>query len=265
MSQDLFGAPACLFELGKFAFGPGQGISDVNPATVWQNSYQAPGNFSIDDQYSSATSTQSSVTNERSGGVSQQLGQIIPPNDVASESFTSKRTSPPRASQEEDILKRNRSQRARDAANKRHSKSKNAKMGSGEGGGGGAEDGKEAKGPKFEQYRREKNRVATAKCRAKKKNHAQDLSTKYRQESTTNVSLKHQERELRNMLTFLRSCSLQHNSSHCDCKFLHQYNIRQAQNIARVVESPGSLSTYSSSQESAPLVNFHVPQRLQRG
>lgn len=174
MSQNLCGAPAspfgahaCLFESGLYAFGRGQGISDVNPATVWQNSNQAPGNFKIGDKYSSATYTQSSVANERSDGVSQQLGQIIPPSDVDSESFTSKRTSPPRASQEEDILKCNRSQRAGDAANKRHFKSKNAKMASGEGGGGGAEDGKEAKGPKFEQYRREKNRVAAAKCRVK--------------------------------------------------------------------------------------------------
>ena len=257
MSQDLFEAPACLFESGLYSFGPSQGISYVNPANVWQNSNEAPGNVDVGDQYSSATpqSRQSSIINERSGGLGQQLGQIIPP--------TFKRTSPARQSQDEDIVKRNRKQRARNAANKRHSKSKHAKMGCGEGGSAGVEDGKEATCPKLERFR-EKNRAAAAKCRAKKKNHTEDLETKYRQESATNTYLKRQERALRNILTFLRSCSLQHGPSRCDCKSLDLYNIRQAQNIARVVISPGSLSTYSTSQESAPLVNLHVPQRLQR-
>ena len=257
MSQDLFGAPACSFESGLYAFGSDQGILHINPSIIWQNSNQAPGNFDIDNQYSWATpqSTQSPIINERNGWVSPQRGKIIPP--------TFKRTSPPRQSQDEDIVKRNREQRARNAANKRHSKSKNAKMGSGEGGDAGVEDGKEATCPKLERFR-EKNRAAAAKCRAKKKNHTEDLETKYRQESATNTYLKRQERALRNILTFLRSCSLQHGPSRCDCKSLDLYNIRQAQNIARVVISPSSLSTYSTSQESAPLVNLHVPQRLQR-
>lgn len=83
---------------------------------------------------------------------------------------------------------------------------------------------------KREKYR-EKNRVAAAKCRAKKKGHVDNLEDKYRTQSVLNTALKQSEKLLRDELSFWRTQALAH--SYCTtCHDIQQYNKRKAQNIA---------------------------------
>jgi len=80
---------------------------------------------------------------------------------------------------------------------------------------------------------RARNKVAAKKCRAKKKRGADDLQKTHRRCSATNSYLKSQERELRTALVSLRYLFLQHDSTRCDCRSLHEFNARQAATMGR--------------------------------
>lgn len=80
------------------------------------------------------------------------------------------------------------------------------------------------------QVSREKNRVAAAKCRAKKKEHVDDLEDSYKTQSALHVALKQTAQALRNELSDLRTQALQHTS--CDCHSIQAYNLRKARDIA---------------------------------
>lgn len=95
----------------------------------------------------------------------------------------------------------------------------------------------------FELRRRAKNRIAAGKSRAKSKRHHVALQERYEQSIDQNSALKHQEQALRVTAAFLKDCLLQHNSSSCSCKCLHQFNTLRAENIARGIVSPGGMST----------------------
>ena len=95
----------------------------------------------------------------------------------------------------------------------------------------------------FEVRRRAKNRIAAGKSRAKSKRHHEALQERYEQSLDQNSALKHQEQSLRVTAAFLKDCLLQHNSSSCSCKCLHQFNTLRAENIARGIVSPGGMLT----------------------
>ena len=69
------------------------------------------------------------------------------------------------------------------------------------------------------------------------------LQDEYQQSLAQNSALKQQEQTLRETAAFLKDCLLQHNSSSCSCKCLHQFNKLRAENIARGIVSPGGKST----------------------
>jgi hypothetical protein len=84
-------------------------------------------------------------------------------------------------------------------------------------------------GDKKDKYR-EKNRVAAAKCRAKKKEHTDSLEDVYRTQSALNTALKQTEKSLRDELSFWRTQALQH--TFCSCHPIQEYNLRKAQSMA---------------------------------
>ena len=90
-----------------------------------------------------------------------------------------------------------------------------------------SEDG--STGDKKDKYR-EKNRVAAAKCRAKKKEHTDSLEDTYRTQSAMNTALRQTEKSLRDELSYWRTQALHH--SFCDCVDLQEYNMRKAQSMA---------------------------------
>lgn len=98
--------------------------------------------------------------------------------------------------------------------------------GGGGGGGGGAPSAKVGKKDKY----REKNRVAAAKCRAKKKEHTDGLEETHRTQSMLNALLKQTEQNLRDELSFWRTQALQH--AFCDCSAIQEYNMRKARALA---------------------------------
>jgi hypothetical protein len=96
-----------------------------------------------------------------------------------------------------------------------------------------------AGGGGVEVRRRAKNRLAANKSRAKSKRHHEILQERYEQSLDQNSALKRQEQALRETAAFLKDCLLQHNSSSCSCKCLHQFNKLRAESIARGIISPG--------------------------
>ncbi|KAF1345809.1 hypothetical protein BDV97DRAFT_371846 [Delphinella strobiligena] len=82
---------------------------------------------------------------------------------------------------------------------------------------------------KREKYR-EKNRVAAAKCRAKKKGHVDQLEETHRTQSALNTALRQTEKSLRDELSFWRTQALQH--TFCNCRPVQEYNMRKAQSLA---------------------------------
>ncbi|KAH0304625.1 hypothetical protein KCU74_g17348, partial [Aureobasidium melanogenum] len=84
-------------------------------------------------------------------------------------------------------------------------------------------------GDKKDKYR-EKNRVAAAKCRAKKKEHTDQLEDTYRTQSAMNSALKQTEKSLRDELSYWRTQALQHTFGNCHP--IQDYNMRKAQSMA---------------------------------
>jgi hypothetical protein len=93
------------------------------------------------------------------------------------------------------------------------------------------------------ELRRAKNRTAASKCRAKQKSFAKDLQEAHEETSRRNVYLKRQERILRELVTSLRDCALQHDSTRCSCTSLHAFNKKRAEHIFQRMERSGRLSS----------------------
>jgi hypothetical protein len=185
--------------------------------------------------------------------VVEKFGQITPPEEDKPESVadSSSRELPhsKRKHEVEDIAKQNRTQRARNAANKRHSKSQAARRDSTHDV---ESDGTESvKGQsKSTNVQREKNRLAAAKCRAKKKANSEDMQETHREGSQQNSYLQREMRALRDQKAFLRNSLLQHEPGVCQCHAIHRFNFAQAQQLAMGV---GAMIGHplSHSQESA--------------
>ena len=236
-----------------------QGISPVDPANVWQNMGPPKTDVNIARRFgvqSAPKSAQSKIVNSRPHHVSQQFGQITPPGENSLENDDvrpSKLAGDAQRSETEDIAKLNRAQRARNAANKRHAKSKKARKDiGGNEGSDGAED-EDGQG-KSTSLQREKNRVAAAKCRAKKKATSEVMQDTHREGARMNSYLQREMRELRDQKAFLRNTLLQHEAGMCKCHAIHQYNMAQAHQLAFGVGSMGgqpispSLDSVSSAQ-----------------
>lgn len=173
---------------------------------------------------------QSEILEGRPSSVSQQFGQITPPDDTPPKDF-------PAASNGEPVLSA-KSERARNAANQRHAKAKRAKKEGAKGSKAQSanedeDDGEGEVDGKREKYR-EKNRLAAAKCRAKKKTHTEDLEESARHITATNNRLRAEERELRDLFSSLRHQALAHDPTQgCKCSAIHMYNHNKAQEAAR--------------------------------
>ena len=165
----------------------------------------------------------------------QQFGQITPPDDSMNEFGDSKKATAEAVVMEAaERAKSDKSERARNAANQRHAKAKKMRKDSEGSVPIESSDAEGEVGDKKEKYR-EKNRLAAAKCRAKKKENIEDIEVKHRKLSAMNSSLKKQVQDLRGELTGLRTHALNHQD--CNCQ-ISRYNINQAKRVALGAEAP---------------------------
>lgn len=133
----------------------------------------------------------------------------------------------------EDMRDHLRSTRARRAANQRHVKNQKSRVGQKQACG--CADGPVGKADIIHSdsdKRRERNREAASKCRAKKKQKANDLEDAYRKEQAKNSVLKRKVMELRDELSTTRMVALLHDAANgCQCFGIHQYNFRKAMEL----------------------------------
>lgn len=190
----------------------------LDPSNMWQQiSSQAVG------ETGNMFGNQDQTVAERPATVQQRYGQITPPDDIFDDMVSAERA------------KSDKSERARNAANQRHAKSKKARKDcrinqpSPVSGDDGHED-------KKERYR-EKNRLAAAKCRAKKKELIETTDDRHCNLSALNNVLKKQVKELRSELTGLRAYALDHQD--CNCP-ITTYNVNQARRVAMCVDTTAS-------------------------
>lgn len=207
-----------------------RGADEVSPITPsWQAS----------DTSSSQLHT-AAVAN-RNNGVTRLYGQVTP--------VTSQSRSPASVAedaQQQQMAQSNaKSERARNAANHRHSQTKQARdmlrkdrkgsVGRSEGG-----DEEKPRNSDKQEYR-EKNRQAAAKCRKKKKDSTEILENTARAVKEQNTLLRNMERQLRDEYSALRTKALAHDGTEsCRCTAIHQYNAGQAQHAAAARGHVGS-------------------------
>jgi hypothetical protein len=178
---------------------------------VWQDQATRGGGFG--SAFQETNSMQQIVQNRRT--THQQFGQITPPEDSMNEFGDSKKLSAEAVVLEAaERAKSDKSERARNAANQRHAKAKKMRKNSEGSSPMDSDDGEGEVGDKKEKYR-EKNRLAAAKCRAKKKENIEDIEVKHRKLSAMNASLKKQVQDLRGELTGLRTHALNHQDCNC--------------------------------------------------
>lgn len=117
-----------------------------------------------------------------------------------------------------------RTTRARNAAIKRHAKAKEAS-----GGAVSSTGVAETQNDSHNRHdHRERNRVAAAKCRAKKKVHHDFLEELHRNTARKNQALKAELMGLRNERAQLQNLTLQHGPDNCHCEGIQEYTERQA-------------------------------------
>jgi hypothetical protein len=210
----------------------------IDAAHVWQDQATRGGGFG--SAFQEANSMQQIVQNRRT--TNQQFGQITPPDDSMNEFGESKNASAEAVVLEAaERAKSDKSERARNAANQRHAKAKRMRKDSEGSIPIDSDDGEGETGDKKEKYR-EKNRLAAAKCRAKKKENIEDIEVKHRKLSAMNASLKKQVQDLRGELTGLRTHALNHQD--CNCQ-ISRYNINQAKRVALGAEAPSPNMGYN--------------------
>jgi hypothetical protein len=214
-----------------------QSIPNIDPSQVWQSPGVTPNGFGAGaprETQPVRKSALSNIVNSRDQVV-EQFGQITPPDEDKSDSTTDSLSRGAsefkRKHEDEDIAKQNRTERARNAANKRHSKSKTDRRDSTHDVESDGTDSVKGQG-KSTNVQREKNRLAAAKCRAKKKANSEDMQETHREGSQQNSYLHREMRELRDQKAFLRNSLLQHEPGLCQCHAIHRFNFAQAQQLA---------------------------------
>lgn len=199
----------------------------MNDFPMYENSAMSPDSTGLDWQF------------QQGQAVVNHFGQITPPDDgdlkmlanPTSSMYPSAYPSARPAAPSGQILSA-KSERARNAANQRHSKAKKARKDSFKVEEDGDIDTNEFEG-KREKYR-EKNRLAAAKCRQKKKMNTDDLEQSARAVTAQNNRLRAEERELRDLFSSLRDQALAHDPSQgCNCQTIHAYNLNKAHETAR--------------------------------
>lgn len=166
--------------------------------------------------------------------VTQQFGQITPPNDAVGQFAPRPTPAETAVTEAAEKASRDKSERARNAANQRHAKTKKMGKDSQPRNPEDSKDEEKENSDKKENYRK-KNRLAAAKCRAKKKENTEEIEVKHRKLSAMHSSLKKQMQDLRSELTGLRTLALNHQD--CNCQ-IARYNINQAKRVAIGVEAP---------------------------
>ncbi len=99
---------------------------------------------------------------------------------------------------------------------------------------------------------REKNRIVAAKCGKKKRAANVALNDEYRAAAAANTSMKREQRELLDQLTFWRMLALQHISNGqtmCQCDEIQRYNTDQALRALYEMEGSSRLSSLCSSHD----------------
>jgi len=170
-------------------------------------------------------STQTNIIQRRGNSVTQHFGQVTPPDESESPQASSRKSS--RASNASQSAKLNKFEPARNAANTRHGRKPQHERE--ENGLSGSDEELEDKRDKY----REKNRLAAAKCRQKKKTKTDNLEEQHRDLSAQNKHLRRVERQAREELTVLRDMALKHNadSPGCNCTSLHRFNNQRVEQI----------------------------------
>lgn len=211
-------------------------------------------------------SVQSDIVNNRGSRVSQHFGQITPPEERLHYTGSSA------LQQSGDAGKLSREQRARNAANTRHSKSKRAKATDDDVNAREDSDGGARKRERTLSLQREKNRVAAAKCRAKKKAGNEVKESEAREISAAHNFLTREVRELKNEATTLKSQLLAHRPGLCECHGIHHYNAMQARKLvfeagghhfSQPIPSPSMESVSSADSAGANALDrpFSAPRR----
>jgi hypothetical protein len=236
------------FPVGTAAFMPGMSArTDIDPANVW-NGTGSPlsGPFtSVNPMAAGLSQMRQDIIKNREASVVQRFGQITPPDDNTLELGPRKTSSQSNSSQPPKLDK---SERARNAAIQRHSKKRQQQRQERQDSLALSEEDAEDKREKY----REKNRLAAAKCRQKKKENTEGLEEDHREKAAVNNILRREERELRNQLSELRTLALQHDpcNGQCQCADLHHYNAMQAKRLAKdaygSVSSPATTDGFSA-------------------
>lgn len=174
------------------------------------------------------------IVQSRCDSAKQQFGQITPP-DVTGTDFVYSVGANVQSfvAQGAERVRSEKSERARNAANQRHAKKKMMMRADRYGSSPIDSDGEGDNGGKKANYR-EKNRLAAAKCRAKKDN-THDTEVNHRKLSATNSALRKEAQDLRGELTNSRTHALNHQ----DCsRLISRYNSNQAKKAALGADNP---------------------------
>lgn len=198
-----------------------------------------PTNVSADVRASAfiPPASQTSIAAARSDSVAEKHGQVTPPDSTPPR--VSGRKSSTVYSQSSKSTKPSKSERARHAANQRHAKSKQAPPARESSLSADVEEDEEDAEIRKEKYR-EKNRIAAAKCRAKKKDNTDGLEEQYRDLQASHNFLTREARKLRDEYSTLRTLALQHapDTPGCGCSQIYTYNQCQAGEVVRNLGAP---------------------------
>lgn len=237
---------------GSNPFAQNLRISNADPASAFQKRQTQNFDFGARSSVPELRSTQSNIVNSRSNQVSQHFGQITPPHDDLSEPVKAHSSKPSQSQQHrgQENGKLTNEQRARNAANTRHSRSKNTKKRSEQNRNDSDDEGTQKQGKNI-TLQREKNRVAAAKCRAKKKSANEEREELANEYGATNNFLTREIRDLKNQKKELQNFLLAHRPGVCDCHGIHDYNFGQAQRLVLNARRHGVEPTSSPSLESA--------------
>jgi len=179
----------------------------------------------------SAAALQPFIADAWESGVSYHHGQPTPPDDI-SPGWMQEAQQPRQTVSKASTLSERLSERARNAAKHRHAKSKKSRKDSVHMPTDEARNSKAAEDKR--ETNQEKNRVAAAKCRAKKKSNTEDLEGRAGFVTAENTRLRAEQRELRNIFSSLRHRALAHDPTQgCRCTSIHMYNNGKAQEVAR--------------------------------
>lgn len=211
----------------------------IDPAEVTADAGTSTGDFTnTRASCFQPPTSQTSIAAARSDSVAEKHGQITlldstPPGVGGRKSSTV-------FSQSGRTIKPSKSERARHAANQRHAKSKQTREArAGSKSIDVAEDGEEDPEVRKEKYRK-KNRIAAAKCRAKKKDNTDGIEEQFRTLQASHNFLTREARRLRDDYSTLCTLALQHapDPPRCYCSQIYIYNQCQAGEVVRNLGPP---------------------------